>query len=130
MALHSFTSLPFILALSGVLLSYFFYMVKPSIPAAIKEKTKFINTVLENKYYFDKFNETVLAGGARKIGEFLWNFGDAKVIDGFFVNGAARMVNVFAHAVSTFQSGLIYQYALAMIMGVVVFLGLFVTMMR
>ena len=130
MALHSFTSLPFILALSGVLLSYFFYMVKPSIPAAIKEKTKFINTVLENKYYFDKFNETVLAGGARKIGEFLWNFGDAKVIDGFFVNGAARMVNVFAHAVSTFQSGLIYQYALAMIMGIVVFLGLFVTMMR
>jgi NADH-quinone oxidoreductase subunit L len=130
MALHSFTSVPFLLALAGVVLSYLFYMVKPAIPAKIKEIFAPIHTLLENKYYFDAFNQTVFAGGARKIGEFLWKFGDAKIIDGFFVNGAARMVNMLAQVVSTFQSGLIYQYAIAMLMGVMVFLFLFVTMMR
>jgi NADH-quinone oxidoreductase subunit L len=128
MATHSVMTLPFFLAAAGVALAYFFYMVKPSIPTAIKAKTTAINTLLENKYYFDKFNETVFAGGARKLGEFLWKFGDVKIIDGWLVNGAARMVNVFAQAVALFQSGYIYQYALAMILGLVVFLTLFVTM--
>lgn len=128
MATHSVTSLPFILALSGVVLAWFFYLKKASIPAYIKSKTTMINKVLENNYYFDKFNEIVFAGGARKLGEFLWKFGDIKIIDNFFVNGAARMVHVFAQAVSSFQSGLIFQYALAMILGLVVFLTLFVTL--
>ncbi|MGL4768420.1 MAG: NADH-quinone oxidoreductase subunit L [Formosimonas sp.] len=128
MGLHSVTTLPFFLALAGVALAYFFYMVKPSMPAAIKAKTASINALLENKYYFDKFNETFFAGGARRLGEWLWKFGDVKIIDGWLVNGAARMVNVFAQAVALFQSGMIYQYALAMILGLVVFLTLFVTM--
>jgi NADH-quinone oxidoreductase subunit L len=105
-------------------------MVKPSIPTAIKAKTRAINALLENKYYFDQFNESFFAGGARKLGELLWKWGDVKIIDGWMVNGAARVVNVFSQAVALFQSGLIYQYALAMILGLVVFLTLFVTMMR
>ena len=130
MATHGMTTLPFFLALAGVVVSYYFYMIKPSIPKAIKEKTRAINTLLENKYYFDQFNESFFAGGARKIGDLLWKWGDVKIIDGWIVNGAARVVNVFSQAVALFQSGLIYQYALAMILGLVVFLTLFVTMMR
>ena len=126
MATHALSTLPFWLAVAGVALAYFFYMVKPSIPAAIKAKTQGINTLLENKYYFDKFNETVFAGGARKIGNFLWKFGDVKIIDGWIVNGSAKLVNVFAQAVAAFQSGLIYEYALAMILGLAVFLLFFV----
>ena len=130
MAVHGFKTLPFILAFSGVFLAWFLYMKKPEIPTYIKSKTKMINTVLENNYYFDRFNQSVFAGGARKLGELLWKFGDTKVIDNFFVNGAARVVSVFSSAMSSFQSGLIYQYALAMLMGLVVFLTLFVTLQR
>ena len=128
MGTHALMTAPFWLALAGVALAYFFYMVKPSIPAAIKEKTPIINNILENKYYFDKFNETVIAGGARKIGEFLWKVSDSKLIDGLIVNGAAKVVNVFAQAMSLFQSGLIYQYAFAMVIGVIFFLFIIVTL--
>ena len=128
MATHALATAPFWLALAGVALAYFFYMVKPSIPAAIKAKTPIINNILENKYYFDKFNETVIAGGARKIGEFLWKVSDSKLIDGLIVNGAAKVVNVFAQAMSLFQSGLIYQYAFAMVIGVIFFLFIIVTL--
>ena len=128
MGTHALMTAPFWLALAGVALAYFFYMVKPSIPAAIKAKTPIINNILENKYYFDKFNETVIAGGARKIGEFLWKVSDSKLIDGLIVNGAAKVVNVFAQAMSLFQSGLIYQYAFAMVIGVIFFLFIIVTL--
>jgi NADH-quinone oxidoreductase subunit L len=128
MATAALTSLPFWLAVAGVATAYVFYMLKPSIPAAIKAKTPLLNNILENKFYFDKFNETVLAGGARKIGEFLWKMSDTKLIDGFFVNGAAKVVNVFAQAMSLFQSGLIYQYAFAMVIGLAFFLFVIVTM--
>ena len=128
MATHALATAPFWLALAGVALAYFFYMIKPSIPAAIKAKTPIINNILENKYYFDKFNETVIAGGARKIGEFLWKVSDSKLIDGLIVNGAAKVVNVFAQAMSLFQSGLIYQYAFAMVIGVIFFLFIIVTL--
>ena len=128
MATHALATAPLWLALAGVAVAYFFYMVKPSIPAAIKAKTPIINNILENKYYFDKFNETVIAGGARKIGEFLWKVSDSKLIDGLIVNGAAKVVNVFAQAMSLFQSGLIYQYAFAMVIGVIFFLFIIVTL--
>ena len=128
MAMHAISTAPFWLALAGVVTAYVFYMLKPSIPAAIKAKTPLLNNLLENKYYFDKFNETVIAGGARKIGEFLWKVSDTKLIDGFVVNGAAKVVNVFAQAMSLFQSGLIYQYAFAMVIGLAFFLLIIVTL--
>ncbi|MBS1174361.1 MAG: nuoL [Burkholderiaceae bacterium] len=128
MAMHAISTAPFWLALAGVVTAYVFYMLKPSIPAAIKAKTPLLNNLLENKYYFDKFNETVIAGGARKIGEFLWKVSDTKLIDGFVVNGAAKVVNVFAQAMSLFQSGLIYQYAFAMVIGLAFFLLMIVTL--
>jgi NADH-quinone oxidoreductase subunit L len=70
----------------------------------------------------------VIAGGARKIGEFLWKVSDTKLIDGLVVNGAAKVVNVFAQAMSLFQSGLIYQYAFAMVIGLAFFLLMIVTL--
>lgn len=128
MAMHAISTAPFWLALAGVVTAYVFYMLKPSIPAAIKAKTPLLNNLLENKYYFDKFNEVVIAGGARKIGEFLWKVSDTKLIDGLVVNGAAKVVNVFAQAMSLFQSGLIYQYAFAMVIGLAFFLLMIVTL--
>ncbi len=124
MGSHAFTSLPFILALAGVVIAWFFYMKRPDIPATIQKRLGVINTVLENKYYFDKFNEVVVGGGARLLGKALWKVGDVTIIDGFFVNGAARVVGWVASVIRFFQSGYIYHYAFTMIIGVFVLLTL------
>lgn len=118
MALHAFGSPVFWLAVAGVVLSWFFYLKRPDIPAAIKNACGPIYNILENKYYFDRFNEVVLAGGARLLGKWLWKGGDAGVIDGLVVGGVVRMVNGVAMLVRFFQSGHIYQYAFTMIFGV------------
>jgi NADH-quinone oxidoreductase subunit L len=124
MALHAVTTPVFWLAFSGVALSWFFYMKRPDIPAAIKARFSGIYTLLDNKYYFDKFNEVVFAGGARLLGRGLWKGGDVALIDGLLVNGSARLVGVIASVVRFFQSGYIYHYAFTMIIGVFVLLTL------
>jgi NADH-quinone oxidoreductase subunit L len=118
MALHGLMTPPFWLALAGVVTAYVFYMVKPEIPAAIKARTGFINRVLENKYYFDWFNENVLAAGARLLGTGLWKGGDGAVIDGT-INGSARGIGGIASVVRMVQTGYLYWYALVMILGVI-----------
>ena len=122
MALHGLTSLPFFLAMSGVALSWFFYLKRPDIPAAIQKALMPLYTLLDNKYYFDKFNEVVFAGGARLLGRGLWKGGDQALIDGFMVNGSAHVVGWFAGLVRKLQTGHIYQYAFGMIFGVAAFL--------
>ena len=126
MALHGFMTLPFILAASGVVLAWFFYMKRPDIPAAIQQKFAFIYQVLENKYGFDAFNERFFAGGARKLGEKLWRIGDIQLIDGAIVNGTARLIGRISGKARHLQSGLIYHYAFAMIIGVFLFLTFFI----
>jgi len=124
MALHSLTTLPFILALSGVVLAWFLYLVRPEIPAAIKARVEPLYTLLDNKYYFDKFNEVFFAGGARGLGTGLWKVGDQGVIDGILVNGSAKVVGWVAAMTRLFQTGHLYQYAFTMIIGVFVLLTL------
>jgi NADH-quinone oxidoreductase subunit L len=118
MAVHALTSAPFWLALSGVVLSWFFYMKRPDIPAAIQHKFAKLNTLLENKYYFDSFNERFFAGGARGLGRGLWRAGDVTIIDGLMVNGSAKLVGFVSSIVRRFQTGYIYHYAFTMIVGI------------
>lgn len=125
MALHGLLTLPFGLALSGVLISWFFYMRRPDIPAAIQKKFSLINTVLENKYGFDSFNEKVFAGGSRLIGHQLWTIGDVQLIDGAIVNGTANLIGKFSLILRKLQTGLIYHYAFAMIIGAFLMLTFF-----
>jgi len=125
MGLHAFTMLPFLLAAAGVGLSWFFTMRRPDLAEAIKQRFALVYSILDNKYGFDAFNEKYLAGGARWIGGKLWQIGDVKVIDGFFVNGTARMIGCLSQVVRQLQSGLIYHYAFAMIIGVFVLLTFF-----
>ena len=119
MGVHAFTSLPFVLALAGVVAAYFLYIVKPGIPAAIKARAGFIYTLLDNKYYFDWFNENVIARFARGLGSALWKGGDEGVIDTFLINGTAREVRSIAAIGRKLQSGYLYFYALVMIVGVI-----------
>ncbi len=118
MASHAFVTPVFWLALAGVVSSWFLYLKRPDIPAAIKQAAGPLYTLLENKYYFDRINEMVLAGGARLLGRGLWKGGDAGLIDGLIVGGSVRVVNVLAALVRYFQSGHIYHYAFTMIFGV------------
>jgi NADH-quinone oxidoreductase subunit L len=118
MGVHAFTSAPFWLALAGVVAAYYCYMINPRVPAWFYAKFRPIHTLLDNKYYMDKFNEVVFAGGARGLGKGLWQVGDRALIDGFVVNGSAKLVGWFSTIVRTFQTGYIYHYAFVMILGV------------
>jgi len=126
MAMHGLQTAPFWLALAGVVLSWYFYMVNPALPAAIKRSFGPIYTLLENKYYMDWFNEQVLARGARALGMGLWKVGDQAIIDGAVVNGSWKLVGWFSSVVRRLQSGYIYHYALAMIVGVFLLMTYFV----
>jgi NADH-quinone oxidoreductase subunit L len=125
MAAHALVGPPFILAALGVALSWFFYMKRPDIPAAIQARFSGIYRILENKYGFDSFNERFLAGGSRFIGEKFWQVGDVKWIDGFMVNGTAALIGRISGIARRLQSGLIYHYAFAMIIGVLLMLTFF-----
>ena len=119
MSVHALTSLPLWLAIAGVAMSYWFYMVSPAIPTAIKTRFGFVYKLLENKYYLDWFNENVLARLARVTGTALWKGGDQGFIDGFLIGGTVREVGAVAAIGGKLQSGYLYFYALVMIVGVI-----------
>jgi len=127
MALHSVTTPVLWLAIAGVVLSWFFYLKRPDIPAALKERFSGLYKLLDNKYYMDAINEAVFARGGRLLGTGLWKGGDQGLIDGLIVNGSARVVASFAAASRYLQSGYIYHYAFAMIVGMLVLLTLTIT---
>ena len=126
MGLSAIFSLPTWLAAAGVAAAWYCYLVNPALPAAFKARFGGLYRLLDNKYYLDRLNEIVFVDGARKIGSGLWKRGDQSVIDGFFVNGSARFVGWLASVVRTLQSGYIYHYAFAMIIGVLALMSYFV----
>ena len=126
MAWHGLMTAPFWLALSGVVLAWYMYLVNPALPAAIKRMFLPVYTLLENKYYLDWFNENVLARGIRALGTGLWKGGDQALIDGAVVNGSWKLVGWVSGMVRRLQSGYIYHYAFGMIIGVFVLMTYFV----
>ena len=126
MALHGLQTAPFWLALAGVALSYYMYMVNPALPAGIKARVQPLYRLLENKYYLDWINENILAKGARALGVGLWKVGDQAIIDGGVVNGSWKLVGAISGVVRWVQSGFIFHYALVMILGVFALMTWFV----
>jgi NADH-quinone oxidoreductase subunit L len=122
MAMHGFVTLPFWLAVAGVFCAWLFYLKAPQIPAAIDRSLAPLRTVLEQKYYFDWFNERVLAAGARLLGTGLWKGGDQGLIDGVIINGSARGVGLLSSVLRRVQTGQLYWYALVMVVGIFGFL--------
>jgi NADH-quinone oxidoreductase subunit L len=129
MMAHGVQTLPFWLAVSGLLTAFVLYVLKPEWPGLIRARAGFLVNILERKYGFDDFNQTVFAGGAVKLGRGLWRIGDMLIIDGLMVNGTARLVGWLAGVVRWFQAGYIYTYAIAMLLGVLVLLSLYSLMM-
>ena len=126
MVLHSVFTLPFWLALAGVLTAWFLYMKRPDLPALIQQRLSLLHTIFINKYGFDRFNEVVFAGGSRGLGKILWQFFDMKIIDGLIVNGSAKTIGWFSLIIRRMQTGYLYTYAFAMILGLCALLAIFV----
>ena len=112
MAEHALTSVPFVLAVAGVLTAFFLYMVQPSLPGLIQRQLTPLHTLLLNKYFLDDFNEKVLARGTRWLANGLWKGGDQGVIDGWLVNGSWRLIGKVALVARRLQTGFLYHYAL------------------
>ena len=124
--LHGFTSMPFVLAVLGFGTAWICYLWRPGIPGRLADRFRLIYDLLVRKYGFDDFNDRVFAGGARGTGWALWQLGDVRLIDGLMVNGSARFVGWFSGVVRQVQSGYLYHYAFAMIIGLLCLLGYFV----
>jgi len=123
---HGLIQWPFWLAMLGVGTAYFLYIKRPDLPDMIAKRTDLAYRILVDKYGFDRFNDWFFAGGTRKIGTGLWQIGDVKLIDGLMVNGSANTVAWFSGVIRQVQTGLLYHYAFAMIIGLAVLLGVFV----
>jgi NADH-quinone oxidoreductase subunit L len=121
--LHGLTGPAVWLAAAGVLAAWFLYLKRPALAAVLRERAGGLYTLLDNKYYFDWFNEKVIAAGSRRLGMALWKGGDVAVIDGAAVNGSARLVGWVAQAARGLQSGYLYHYAFATIIGLSVLLA-------
>ena len=124
--LHGMMSLPFWLALAGIGTAWYAYMLNPGFPAQVKARFQLVYRVLANNYGIDDFNDRFFAGGSRKVGRLFWKAGDQVAIDGFMVNGSARGIGRLAVVMRYLQTGFLYHYAFAMIIGLLVLITVFV----
>jgi NADH-quinone oxidoreductase subunit L len=126
MVTHGLLQPPFWLAIGGVGVAWFCYLKRPDIPAKVATSLNMVHQLLLEKYGFDRFNDWFFAGGTRGTGNLLWRAGDVALIDGLIVNGSARAVGWWAGVIRHIQSGYLYHYAFAMILGLLALLGIFV----
>jgi NADH-quinone oxidoreductase subunit L len=126
-ALHGLVSVPFGFALAGAVTAWACFLYRPAWADEIARRFHGLQTLLVQKYYFDWFNENVLAPLARGIGLGLWKGGDQALIDGVMVNGTADTVGRFGGLMRQVQSGYLYSYAFWMMIGLAVLLGWFLT---
>jgi NADH-quinone oxidoreductase subunit L len=122
---HGLQSPPFILAVLGLGAAWFLYIREPQLPDKIRDHLKLVYGILVRKYGFDEFNQAVFAGGARRIGAAFWRIGDVKIIDGLAVNGTARVIGWISAVIRHVQSGYVYHYAFAMIIGLFLLMTFF-----
>ncbi|MCB1555446.1 MAG: NADH-quinone oxidoreductase subunit L [Xanthomonadales bacterium] len=121
--MHFVTSPAFYLAFLGFAAATYIYLFNPSIADRVKASLGWLHRLLENKYGFDDFNQKVFAGGSLRLGRALWKGGDAAIIDGVVVDGSASLVDRIASMMRAIQTGHLYHYAFAMIIGLIAMLG-------
>ncbi len=120
---HAFQGYAVYLAFAGIFCAWFLYMKQPQLAESLKQKLHIPYKVLSNKYGIDELYQTVFADGSRKIGAFCDSFGDRLLIDGLLVNGSAKIINWFSVKVRNIQTGYLYHYAFAMIIGLLILLS-------
>jgi NADH-quinone oxidoreductase subunit L len=124
MVLHSFgPTSPFWPALAGFGVATYIWLFNPGVTERYKTALRPLYTMLNNKYWVDELYQAVFARGGIALGRGLWKGGDAGLIDGVAVNGSAALVDRVAATVRWLQSGYLYHYAFAMILGLIALLG-------
>jgi len=118
--LHGLVSLPFWLAVAGIATAYVLYLKRTDLPKRVAQALGPLYALVERKYGFDELYSWLFAGGARTVGKGFWRGGDQTVIDGLMVNGTARLVGWFSGVIRLLQSGLVNQYAVSMLIGVLI----------
>ena len=124
--MHAVHGVPLYLALGGLFAAWYVYTRKPGIASELRKRLDWAHFALDQKYGFDHFNQAVFAGGSRLLGKFFWNVGDKVIIDGIAVNGSAHTVGWLASVVRFIQTGYLYHYAFAVILGLLGLLTWFV----
>jgi NADH-quinone oxidoreductase subunit L len=125
--LHGIMQPPFWLAVAGIFLAWLFYIRKPELPGKVTAAVAPLYNLLMNKYYIDDFNQKFFANGTVRIGRLMSKYGDTVFIDGWLVNGTAKAVGYFSKVLRPLQSGLVNQYAFAMIIGLLVLMTWFLS---
>ncbi len=125
-ALHGFVTPVFWLAMLGVAIATVVYLFKPALATVIKSRFHWLWSILDKKYGFDEFYQTVIAGGGMKLANLFSSKGDTMIIDGWLVNGSARVIDALSNRLRTVQTGVLYHYAFAMIIGLVALVFAFV----
>ena len=120
---------PLIVTVLGFLIAYLFYVKNPGVPRRMGEKPGFLHTFLIKKWYFDELYNAIFVRPALWLGRFLWKRGDEKTIDGVGPDGVAARVLDTTRAVVRLQSGYLYHYAFAMLIGIAALVTYF-TLMR
>ncbi len=128
MALHAIQTPPFWLMITGFVIATVIYRFRPAVADSVRRRVPVLYRLLENKYYFDELYQKTFANGTLKLGQGLWQRADAGLIDGLLVNGSAKAVNWMAARVRKWQTGYLYDYAFAMILGLIAILGVWVVM--
>ena len=116
---------PLLMMIIGLVTSFLFYILFPSIPRYLAKTFDPIYKFLLNKWYFDELYEFLFVSNIKKIGTFFFNIGDKKIIDGFGPDGISSRVLYFAKQIGKLQTGYIYHYAFAMLFGLTVFISYF-----
>ena len=118
--------LPFLAMASGLALSYWFYMVNPGIPAQLVNRFQRLHAFLFNKWYFDELYDRLFVRNAKALGSFLWKAGDAGIIDRYGPDGIAASTLYTARKAVRLQTGYVYHYAFAMLIGVAAFVSYYI----
>ena len=124
--LHGLMAWPFWLAMAGVAAAWYVFMMKPVIAQNMKIRFDWLYAALDKKYWFDELYQWIFAKGSLLVGKIFWRAGDQTLIDGIAVNGSARSVGMLAQTIRWIQSGYLYHYAIAMILGLMAMLYWFV----
>ncbi|WP_149537361.1 NADH-quinone oxidoreductase subunit L [Siccirubricoccus phaeus] len=115
---------PTVMGIGGIALAYVFYMLAPGIPGRLATAFRGLYLFLLNKWYFDELYDAIFVRPARRLAMVFWKTGDAQIIDGM-PNGAASLAVGVARGAVRIQTGRVANYAFAMIIGLVVFVSLF-----
>jgi NADH-quinone oxidoreductase subunit L len=128
MALHALQTAPFWLMIGGFVLATVIYLLRPTLADQLQQRMPRLHRLLANKFYVDEFYQKAFVARTVRIGNNLWNRVDDGLIDGWLVNGSARLVGNISARVRLWQSGYLFQYAFAMIVGLIAILAIWVAL--